>query len=209
MPGRGGVVGVVSATARPLRFRRLPTAQVASRRVPVAVTFLSRLLGLALLAPERAGEGLLIPRCRSVHTFGMRFAIQVVFVDAANRPLADRGAVGPNRVLRERRAAGVVELPCPQRRGRLDAADLRARGAGGRLRGRRADPRAALRPPRGGSLSRPARDLRVGCPAAVPLQAARSAAARPAAARRARASTCCGRFALPRAPPGISTRSFR
>ena len=104
----------MTATNKPLRFRRLPTAQVASRRVPVAVTLLSRLLGLALLRPERAGEGLLIPRCRRIHTFGMRFAINVVFVDAANRPLTVRGAVGPNRFLRERSAAAVVELPCPR-----------------------------------------------------------------------------------------------
>lgn len=103
----------MTATQRPLRFRRLPTALVASRRVPVAVTLLSRLLGLALLPAERAGEGLLIPGCRSVHTFGMRFAIHVVFVDRARIPIRVRAAVPPNRVLREPRAAAVIELPCP------------------------------------------------------------------------------------------------
>ena len=102
----------MTAIARPLRFRRLPTADVASRRVPVAVTLLSRLLGLALLRAERAGEGLLIPRCRSVHTFGMRFAIHVVFLDAALAPVSVRGSVPPNRVLREPRATAVIELPC-------------------------------------------------------------------------------------------------
>jgi uncharacterized membrane protein (UPF0127 family) len=101
----------VTATARPLRFRRLPTADVASRRVPVAVTLISRLLGLALLRAERAGDGLLIPRCRSIHTFGMRFPLHVVFLDAAMAPVSVRGAVPPNRVLRERRAAAAVELP--------------------------------------------------------------------------------------------------
>ena len=55
-PSEAGVVPRVTATARPLRFRRLPTADVASRRVPVAVTLLSRLLGLALLRAERAGR---------------------------------------------------------------------------------------------------------------------------------------------------------
>ena len=74
------------ASAHPLRFRRLPTAEVASRRVPVAVTLLSRLLGLALLSPGRAGEGLLIPRCRSVHTFGMRFPLDLVFLDRSRQP---------------------------------------------------------------------------------------------------------------------------
>jgi uncharacterized membrane protein (UPF0127 family) len=101
----------VTATARPLRFRRLPSADVASRRVPVAVTVLSRTLGLALLRGERAGAGLLIPRCRSVHTFGMRFRLHVVFLDAAMTPLSVRCSVPPNRVLREPRAAAVVELP--------------------------------------------------------------------------------------------------
>jgi uncharacterized protein len=101
----------VTATAHPYRFRRLPTAEVASRRVPVAVTLLSRLLGLALLRPGRAGEGLLIPRCRSVHTFGMRFAIDVVFLDRGRAPIAVRRAVPRNRIVGERRAAAVLELP--------------------------------------------------------------------------------------------------
>lgn len=106
----------MTATELPLRFRRLPTALVASRRVPVAVTLLSRLLGLALLTPERAGEGLLIPRCRSVHTFGMRFAIHVVHLDHRRRPVAVRGAVPPNRVVHDGRAAAVLELPCGEAR---------------------------------------------------------------------------------------------
>ena len=101
----------MTATAHPYRFRRLPTAEVASRRVPVAVTLLSRLLGLSLLRPGRAGEGLLIPRCRSVHTFGMRFAIDVVFLDRAREPISARRAVPRNRVVAERRAAAVLELP--------------------------------------------------------------------------------------------------
>ena len=109
-PSRG-VVGGVTATDRPLRFRRLPDAEVASRRVPVAGTLLSRLLGLALLRPGRAGEGLLIPRCRSVHTFGMRFPIHVVFLDGDLVPVSVCGSVPPNRVVRERRASAVVELP--------------------------------------------------------------------------------------------------
>jgi uncharacterized membrane protein (UPF0127 family) len=101
----------VITTAHPYRFRRLPTAEVASRRVPVAVTLLSRLLGLALLRPGRAGEGLLIPRCRSVHTFGMRFAVDVVFLDRARAPISVRRAVPRNRVVADRHATAVLELP--------------------------------------------------------------------------------------------------
>lgn len=101
----------MTAFDSPRRLRRLPTAEVSSRRLPVAVTLLSRLLGLALLRLERAGEGLLIPRCRSVHTFGMRFPIHVVFLGAAMVPLSVRGSVPPNRILRQPGAEAVVELP--------------------------------------------------------------------------------------------------
>ena len=101
----------MTVAAHPFRFRRLPTAEVASRRVPVADTLPSRLLGLALLRAGRAGEGLLIPRCRSVHTFGMRFPIHVVFLDSAGVPLSMRPAVPPNRVVSDRRADAVLELP--------------------------------------------------------------------------------------------------
>ena len=101
----------MTASDRPIRFRRLPTAEVASRRVPVAVTLLSRLLGLALLRAGRAGEGLLIPRCRSVHTFGMRFRIDVSFLDRGRTPLSRRAAVSPNRVVADRRADAVLEVP--------------------------------------------------------------------------------------------------
>lgn len=105
------------ANAHPRRFRRLPLTEVASRRVPVAVTLLSRLLGLALLSSERAGEGLLIPRCRSVHTFGMRFDVDVLFLDRDGATVAVRPAVPPNRVLWERAAAAVLELRAQARPG--------------------------------------------------------------------------------------------
>ncbi len=101
----------VTASAHPHRFRRLPVAEVASRRVPVAVTLLSRLLGLALLSPGRAGAGLLIPRCRSVHTFGMRFAIDVLFLDRDRRPIEVARAVPPNRIVGRRGADSVLEFP--------------------------------------------------------------------------------------------------
>jgi hypothetical protein len=78
----------------------------------------SRLLGLALLDRERAGPGLLIPRCRSVHTFGMRFALEVVFIDAAGRPVSRRRRVPRRRFLLDPRAAAVLERPEPYNGGR-------------------------------------------------------------------------------------------
>lgn len=77
----------------------------------MATTPLARLLGLAGLSRSRAGTGLLIPGCRSVHTIGMRFALDLVFLDGASRPLTTRAAVSPMRLARERRARAVLELP--------------------------------------------------------------------------------------------------
>ena len=85
--------------------------ELAGRRVLVASTRRSRLLGLALLDREAAGAGLLIPGCRSVHTFGMRFGLDLVFLNGAMAPVSVRPRVPPRRVALERRARAVLELP--------------------------------------------------------------------------------------------------
>ena len=85
------------------------------RRVPVASRYPARLLGLALIRRARAGPGLLLPGCRSVHTFGMRFALDVVFLDRSGRAIARRRSVPPRRVLREPGADAVLELPAESR----------------------------------------------------------------------------------------------
>jgi hypothetical protein len=77
----------------------------------VAVGFRARLLGLSHLDRERAGTGLLIPRCARVHTFGMRFALDLAFLDEWLRPLAVRCSVPPGRLAGHRGAAAVLELP--------------------------------------------------------------------------------------------------
>lgn len=74
----------------------------------------SRLLGLAGLSELPVGFALLIPHCSSVHTFGMRFAIDVVFLDARARVLDVRRAVPPRRVVRRRGAAAVLEVAAAQ-----------------------------------------------------------------------------------------------
>jgi uncharacterized membrane protein (UPF0127 family) len=102
---------------RPRRLRGLPRAEVRGRRVPVATSRRARLLGLSHLDRRRAGAGLLIPGCRSVHTFGMRFPLDLVFLDFDLRPVALRRAVPPRRLVFERRAQAVLELPSGGRGG--------------------------------------------------------------------------------------------
>jgi uncharacterized protein YjbJ (UPF0337 family)/uncharacterized membrane protein (UPF0127 family) len=95
----------------PRRLRRLPRADIAGRRLPVVVGPRSRLLGLAFLRRERAGAGLLIPRCHSVHTFGMLFRLDLLFLDQRGRLLREVRSVPPFRVAACRGAAAVLELP--------------------------------------------------------------------------------------------------
>lgn len=96
---------------QPRRLRRLPRTEVCGVEVPVARGLLARLLGLALLDRRRAGPGLLIPRCRSVHTFGMRFALDIAFLDHSGRTLRVAGGVPPFRIVGCRGAAAVLESP--------------------------------------------------------------------------------------------------
>jgi uncharacterized membrane protein (UPF0127 family) len=94
----------------PRRLARLPRTPLAGDvAVLEATTFASRLLGLALLAELPAAHALLIPNCRSVHTFGMRFAIDIAFLDARGRPLRAERGVPPRRLLRCSRAFAVLE----------------------------------------------------------------------------------------------------
>jgi uncharacterized protein len=77
----------------------------------VALSRRARLLGLALLDRRAAGAGLLLPGCRSVHTFGMRFPLDVVFLDRSLRSVSVRRAVPSRRVAFELGAQAVLELP--------------------------------------------------------------------------------------------------
>jgi uncharacterized protein len=97
----------------PMRLRGLERTEILGFDVPVATSWLSRLLGLALLRRQRAGAGLLIPRCRSVHTFGMRFRLDLLFLDVEERVVEIRRAVPPGRLIRCSRAMAVLELPSP------------------------------------------------------------------------------------------------
>jgi uncharacterized protein len=91
----------------------MPRRGVLGFRVPVATTRSARLLGLARLDRLDAGEGLLLPDCRCVHTFGMRFPLDLIFLDADGRVIELRREVPPRRVVRCRAADSVLELPAP------------------------------------------------------------------------------------------------
>ncbi len=75
----------------------------------MANSWWARLRGLAWRRQPPDGWALLFPRCRSVHTFGMRFPIDVVFLDRHGWPIAIQRGVKPGRIVRHRRADAVIE----------------------------------------------------------------------------------------------------
>jgi uncharacterized membrane protein (UPF0127 family) len=66
-----------------------------------------------LLGRERlmSGEGLWIIPCEAVHTFGMRFPIDLVYLDRRHRILKTRSHVRPGRLSACLSAQSVIELP--------------------------------------------------------------------------------------------------
>ncbi|NPV58534.1 MAG: DUF192 domain-containing protein [Actinobacteria bacterium] len=85
---------------------------VLAARAAVADTPRSRRRGLLGTEVLEDGRGLVIVPCRQVHTFGMRYAIDVVFVDRRMRVLRVVKAMRPCRLgALVLRAAAAIELP--------------------------------------------------------------------------------------------------
>ena len=81
-------------------------------RIRRADGFWRRLRGLLGNRALRPGDGLWIAPCDIVHTLGMRFSIDLLFVDRSGVVLGCRRALRPNRLSpRFRKASGVLELP--------------------------------------------------------------------------------------------------
>lgn len=92
------------------RMAGLPVRELpGGLRIARADTPLARLRGLAWLNDLPACEALELPRCRSVHTAGMRFALDLIWLDGAGRPVRVDRDVAPRRLRACRAARSVVE----------------------------------------------------------------------------------------------------
>jgi uncharacterized membrane protein (UPF0127 family) len=94
------------------RARELTRGQVLAERLRSAHTHWTRLRGLLGTRSLPAGDGLWIRPCRQVHMFGMRYPIDVVFVDDAQRVVGLASDLQPGRVSPKfAGATSVLELP--------------------------------------------------------------------------------------------------
>src|ERR687897_3828020 len=78
-------------------------------RVAEAHTRAARLKGLAKLDAMPASTALHIPKCRSVHTFTMRFPLDLIWLGKDGRAVRIDRAVPPKQMKRCLRARSVVE----------------------------------------------------------------------------------------------------
>ncbi len=81
-------------------YRVINTANgaVISARVRVADTMKTRAVGLLGRAGMAPDEGLLITRCDSVHTFFMKFPIDLLYLDQDMRVVRVVNNMGPSRM---------------------------------------------------------------------------------------------------------------
>jgi uncharacterized protein len=100
----------VTSPSHAERFTGLP-----HRTLPGGLTLIeaangkARRRGLARLDSLPDDHALLIPRCPSVHTFGMRFALDLIWLGKGGAVVRVDRAVGPRRMRMCARARSVVE----------------------------------------------------------------------------------------------------
>jgi len=92
-------------------LRNERTGGVVARQVLTAFDSASRRTGLLHHESLPEGTGLIIAPSNAIHTFFMRFSIDVAFVSKDGRVVKLRAAVRPWRMAGALRAYAVVELP--------------------------------------------------------------------------------------------------
>jgi uncharacterized membrane protein (UPF0127 family) len=92
-------------------LRNTSNAQVVAASVEVALTRAARRRGLLGRDRLEPGRAMLIAPCSSIHTWFMRFPIDVIFVARDGRVVKTRAAMPPWRLAVALGAYAVVELP--------------------------------------------------------------------------------------------------
>jgi len=94
-----------------MRIRNITRDVVLADKAAVANTSAARRQGLLRRESLPRGEGLWIVPCEAVHTFWMKFPIDLLFLNKHKRVVKVRHAVPPWRISVCLRAHSVLELP--------------------------------------------------------------------------------------------------
>jgi uncharacterized protein len=98
-------------TLAKLRVANQTKGRVLADRADIANTSATRRKGLLKHTSLEPGEGLWIAPCEGVHTFGMKFTIDVVFLSKKKQVLKTRPSMVKGRIAFSLRAHSVLELP--------------------------------------------------------------------------------------------------
>ncbi|MCZ8521581.1 MULTISPECIES: DUF192 domain-containing protein [Paenibacillus] len=95
-----------------MKLVNLDTEEILASDLRSAQTFVQRLQGLMFSKELPAGTGLHIRPCRSIHTFFMRYAIDVLYLDEALVIVGMQESLQPGRIgPLIPKAQSVIELP--------------------------------------------------------------------------------------------------
>src|SRR5205814_4828394 len=112
LPALASVREAEPARAAMLHAREAGSGAVVADRLRVAETHWTRLKGLLGTATLATGEGLWIRPCRQVHMIGMRYPVDVAFLDDEHRVVRAIAGLPPGRISpRVPAATSVLELP--------------------------------------------------------------------------------------------------
>jgi uncharacterized membrane protein (UPF0127 family) len=74
-------------------------------------SFFSRFRGYMARDLDTVEAGLWLPDCSGIHTFFMRFPLDIYFLDGNHKILEARAGVSPARFVSHRLATSVLEIP--------------------------------------------------------------------------------------------------
>ena len=101
----------VRASCGVLMLLRADAREVVASHAAVARSAIDRAVGLLKYRAMPQEMALIFPECSSVHTVGMRFAIDLIFINRAWRVVRAEPKVGPGRLIFPVRDAwAVVEV---------------------------------------------------------------------------------------------------
>ena len=102
---------MTASAAQTMRVKNATKNTVLAENAAVANTSATRRRGLLERGDFPRGEGLWIVPCEAVHTFWMKFPIDLVYLNKRKQVVKVRHAVPPWRVSACLRAHSVLELP--------------------------------------------------------------------------------------------------
>jgi len=95
-----------------MKLKNLENGQILADKLGEASSFYQRFKGLMFTKELEPGYGLLIKPCRSIHTFFMKYKLDIVHLDSHNQVVLIEEGLPPGKIGKGHlRTRSIVELP--------------------------------------------------------------------------------------------------